>query len=87
MSGRDRERESVCEGDRVCVRETMRERGRLCVSVCVSEREREREGGREGGSACSYKQVYKHGITILYHLHQCRLHITRYFVLMLVRVV
>ena len=39
-------------------------------------------------SGLSFVQVDKHGITILYHQHQCsKLHITRYFVLNLVRVV
>ena len=39
-------------------------------------------------SGLSNVQVDKHGVIILYHLHQCRtLHIARYFVLMLVRVV
>ena len=36
-------------------------------------------------SGLSYVQVDKHGIIILYHLHKT-LHITRYFVLKLVRV-
>ena len=41
-------------------------------------------------SELSYIQVEKHCITILYHLHHQsvdKLHITRYFVLKLVRVV
>ena len=33
-------------------------------------------------SVLSYVQVDKHGITILYHLHQCR----PYFMLMMVKV-
>ena len=40
-------------------------------------------------SGLYYVQVDKHGITILYHLYQCMytLHIMRYFVLKLVRMV
>ena len=39
-------------------------------------------------SGLSYVQVDKHGITILYHLHQCiPCHIMRYFMLKLVKVV
>ena len=31
-----------------------------------------RDNPRASASGLSYVQVYKHGITILYHLHQCR---------------
>ena len=52
-----------------------------CPPVCG-------DNPRALASGLSYVQVDKHGITILYHLHQCRpLHSMRYFVIKLVSVV
>ena len=46
-----------------------------------------RDNPRALASGLSHVRVDKHGITILYHLHQGRTCISRYFVIKLVRVV